>query len=197
MVTGPTGRSSTPAGGFTLLLGGVRSGKSSTAERMAASGGLPVAVIATAEALDEEMAERIARHRAGRPAGWLTIEEPLTLAGAVSSAGEDRFVVVDCLTLWVANLLGAGRADGEVLTAAEEFARQLAGRAAPAVVVSNEVGMGVHPSSDLGRRYRDVLGAVNTIVATHARRTALLVAGRALLLGDPLAVCTVDGWDAA
>jgi adenosylcobinamide kinase/adenosylcobinamide-phosphate guanylyltransferase len=157
-----------------FLLGGARSGKSSLAVRLAGESRLPVVFIATGEARDEEMAERIARHRAERPAGWRTVEEPLDLHAALESAPTDACVVVDCLSLWVANVLEAGR----------EPDQRVPARTAPTIVVSNEVGLGVVPMTPLGREYRDVLGRVNAAWAAAADEPYFVVAGKALRLGD-------------
>lgn len=165
-----------------LLVGGVRSGKSRLAVQMASRSGGEVVVIATAEARDEEMEQRIARHRAERPADWTTLEEPLDLAGALGSAPEGSFVVVDCLTLWVSNLIHKGLSDDEVVDRAREATRMAADHGGSVVVVTNEVGSGVIPDSDLGRRYCNVLGAVNAAWAEAADRTALVVAGKVLPL---------------
>lgn len=164
-----------------LVIGGARAGKSSLAARLAASTGLPVTFVATAQALDEEMARRIARHRDERPEGWRTVEEPVDLLGALERSGDDA-VVVDCLTLWVSNLVLAGLTDADVESRAEAAAEHGAARTPPTLVVTNEVGMGVHPASDLGRRFRDLLGRVNSIWAGRAEQVLLVVAGRALRL---------------
>jgi adenosylcobyric acid synthase len=168
--------------GFVLLLGGARSGKSALAVRLAVESGLPVTVIATATAGDEEMAERIRRHRASRPASWKTVEEPVDLLGSIRSAQMGDFLVVDCLTLWVTNLLGAGHDEGEFEQLIEPVVRELSGRRG--VVVSNEVGMGIVPANELARRFRDVLGFVNTRFASGAERAVLMVAGRAVELAS-------------
>jgi adenosyl cobinamide kinase/adenosyl cobinamide phosphate guanylyltransferase len=170
---------------LTVLLGGARSGKSALAQRLAGRWDGPVTVLATGQARDAEMAERIARHRAARPAGWETVEEPLELEAALAAAG-DAFVVVDCLTLWVSNLLEQGLTDAGVEARARAAAATAAARAAPTVAVSNEVGSGIVPSAPLARRYRDLLGQVNAVWAAAADRALLLVAGRALPLADPL-----------
>ncbi len=169
---------------YTLLLGGARSGKSELAVRLAAGAGR-VVVVATAEAGDEEMAERIRRHRARRPAGWTTIEEPVELTAALEGVPEDGFVVVDCLTLWVANLLERGCSPAEVEDRSRRAASVAAAHPGGAAVVSNEVGSGIVPINALARTFRDMLGTVNAIWAEHADRTALVVAGRVLLLDDP------------
>ena len=171
---------------FVLLLGGARSGKSAMATELAAASGGPVTLIATAEAGDDEMAERIRRHRAARPTGWRTVEAPLELVEAVASAPPGDFLIVDCLTLWVANLLEHGAGAAEIMVAADLAARELVGRAA--VVVSNEVGLGIVPANDLARAFRDVLGSVNARFAESAERAVLLVAGRAVELPGALSV---------
>jgi adenosyl cobinamide kinase/adenosyl cobinamide phosphate guanylyltransferase len=167
-------------GRLTLLVGGARSGKSRTAARLATASGRPVVVIATGEAGDKEMADRIRRHRSERPAGWLTVEEPLDLAKALRTADPASFVIVDCLTLWVANLLGQERTDDEIVATATAAAALAATRDGDCAVVTNEVGMGVIPANPLGRRYADLLGRVNTVWADAADRTFLMVAGRAI-----------------
>jgi len=164
---------------LTLLLGGVRSGKSTLAVRLA-SGHEQVVFIATAEAGDAEMRRRISRHRAERPVGWTTIEEPLDLCAAVAAAPPAACLVIDCLTLWVSNLVLAGVSDGDVLRRAARVAEAAAARAS--VVVSNEVGMGIVPERELGRRYRDLLGSVNVVFAEAAERLLLVHAGRAVEL---------------
>ena len=169
---------------LTLLLGGARSGKSSLAVEMGRRHDGPVTFVATSEPIDGDMSGRIARHRAERPA-WPTIEEPLDLGGALAAADGADLVIVDCLTLWVGNLLHRGDTDDAVETRAVEAAAIAAGRTGPTVVVSNEVGMGVHPETALGMRYRDLLGRVNQQWAAVADTSLLLVAGRALPLTDP------------
>ena len=164
---------------LTLLVGGARSGKSTLALRRAHRFGGAVVFVATAEAGDREMAERIARHRAERAARWSTVEEPLALAEAIAAPPGDACVIVDCLTLWVANLMER-ELDPEAL--AVEAAGLAARRPAPTIAVTNEVGMGVVPSSALGRRYRDALGRVNAIWADRAAEALLVVAGRTLRL---------------
>lgn len=169
---------------LTMLLGGARSGKSRLAARLAAEAGHPVTFVATAEARDEEMAERISRHREQRPAGWATVEEPRLLADALRGADRGRTVIVDCLTLWISNLLEQGLADHEVRDRAREAATLAASHAGEVFVVSNEVGSGIVPMTELGRRYQDLLGEVNAIWVEHAARAALVVAGRPLWLPD-------------
>jgi adenosyl cobinamide kinase/adenosyl cobinamide phosphate guanylyltransferase len=129
------------------------------------------------------MAARIDRHRESRPGDWPTVEAPIDLCAAIHSAPEGDFVVVDCLTLWVSNLLGAGRSADEVTALALDAAQEMSPRLG--VVVSNEVGLGIVPANALGRTYRDVLGAVNRIFADRSERSVLMVAGRALDLKTP------------
>ena len=169
-----------PAPGLVLLLGGARSGKSALAVRWGRAHAGPVSFVATAEAGDDEMRERIARHRAERPDGWHTIEEPWEIAGALRSVDPRALVIVDCLTLWLANVLD--RSDATILAMAGDFTAAARSRHAPTVVVSNEVGWGVVPADPATRRYRDLLGEINTQVADAAARALLLVAGRALPL---------------
>lgn len=161
---------------LTFLLGGARSGKSALAVELASQWNGPVTVVATAEAGDAEMVERIERHRKERLAGWTTVEEPFDLVGALELAPIDAAVVVDCVSLWVANVL-----DHDV-EALNERAVAAAKRRQRAIVVSNEVGLGVVPVSELGRRYRDVLGRVNARWAAAADEAALVVAGKMLRL---------------
>lgn len=173
---------------LTFLVGGARSGKSRFAVdlgRRHEAGGGTVSFVATAPRLDDDdWADRIARHVAERP-DWRTIEEPADLASALARAGDD-LAIVDCLTLWVSNLMYAEHDDDSILAAAGIFADAARDRPAPTVVVSNEVGLGIHPDNALGRRFRDVLGSVNQRVGTTADRSLLFVAGRATALHDPI-----------
>jgi adenosyl cobinamide kinase/adenosyl cobinamide phosphate guanylyltransferase len=170
---------------LTLLLGGAASGKSRTAVRLARSWPGPVVIVATAEERDEEMREKIRRHREHRPEDWVVVEAPLDLTGAIASVPDDAFAIVDCLTLWASNLLEAGLHPEAILRRASEAAELAAARPAPTVVVSNEVGSGIVPANALARRYRDVLGRINAVWAEAAETALLLVAGRALPLSDP------------
>jgi adenosylcobinamide kinase/adenosylcobinamide-phosphate guanylyltransferase len=166
--------------GFVLLLGGARSGKSALAVRLAADSGAPVTFVATATAGDAEMADRIRAHRELRPATWTTVDAPIDLLAAISAAAPEEFLVVDCLTLWVSNLLGEGVGADEVKLAAGRVADEMVRRRG--VVVSNEVGLGIVPANDLARAFRDVLGSVNTRFADCAERALFMVAGRAIEL---------------
>jgi adenosylcobinamide kinase / adenosylcobinamide-phosphate guanylyltransferase len=169
----------------TLLLGGARSGKSDLAHRLARSRGLPVTVLATGEAGDDEMAARIARHRADRPPGWDTVEEPLDVVGAVRRIDPGRTLLLDCLTLWVSNAMGAGWDDPAIEAGADRLADALAARAGCSLVVGNEVGWGIVPADPSTRRYRDVHGRVNRIVSERADEALLVVAGRLVPLVAP------------
>jgi adenosyl cobinamide kinase/adenosyl cobinamide phosphate guanylyltransferase len=170
---------------LTLLLGGARSGKSTLALRRADASAAPVVFVATGEARDEEMAERIARHRALRPATWQTIEAPVDVADVLRLAPEASTVIVDCLSLWVSNLLEKGLADDEVVSAARAAAALAAARPGLTLAVSNEVGMGIVPMHPLGRRYRDLLGRVNAVWSEAADEAVFIVAGRQLGLERP------------
>lgn len=169
---------------LTLLLGGARSGKSALAVRWARSHAGPVTFVATAEAGDDEMAARIARHRAERPGHWTTVETPRDPTTALRDAAPDALVIVDCLTLWVANVMG-DTCDDAVVASGDALAVAAVDRSAATVVVSNEVGWGIVPADPATRRYRDLLGAVNMTVAARAHRCLLLVAGLAVPLARP------------
>lgn len=168
-----------------VLVGGARSGKSRLAVEMGTKWAGRVVVIVTAEARDDEMAERIKLHRADRPAQWDTVEEPLDLEAALGSVPGDALALVDCLTLWVSNLLEKGLEDAEIEELARRSAAAAATRAADTIVVSNEVGSGIVPANALARRFQDLLGRVNSIWAAASDRTALVVAGRVLPLEPP------------
>ncbi len=168
-----------------LVLGGARSGKSRFAVA-AQPAHARVAVVATAQAGDADMAQRIARHRAERPAAWLTVEEPLALAAALEKlAGRADAVLVDCLTVWTANRLLRGDRDGAILDEAAAVAALAARRLFELTLISNEVGSGVHPPTADGLRFRDLLGLVNQRVAAACDRVTLLVAGLPLTVKAP------------
>ncbi|UYY59217.1 bifunctional adenosylcobinamide kinase/adenosylcobinamide-phosphate guanylyltransferase [Sphingomonas sp. S2-65] len=161
-----------------LVLGGARSGKSRHAQAIAEGSGGELVFVATAQAFDDEMRERIARHQADRDGRWRTIEAPIALAEAIEASG-DAVVLVDCLTLWTSNLLLA-EADWEAALAG--LARAIAARRAPLVLVANEVGLGIVPDNALARRFRDMAGIVNQRVAAAADRVHFLAAGLPLVL---------------
>ena len=163
-----------------LILGGVRSGKSREALRLAAEfpRGVRGAFLATAQALDSDMKARIARHQAERPKGWATVEEPYDPVRACESlAGRYDVVILDCLTLWVANLLLRGDKDTSILQSVDALGRCIALRRFSLIMVSNEVGAGVHPATEVGLHFRDMLGEVNQRIATLADRVTYMVAG--------------------
>jgi adenosylcobinamide kinase/adenosylcobinamide-phosphate guanylyltransferase len=172
---------------LTFLLGGARSGKSDLAVRVAEqleAGGRSVVFVATAEARDAEMTDRIARHREERPVAWATAEAPLDLLEPLRQEPTSSVLLVDCLSLWVSNLMERGDSAARIQAAAEETAAAAAARPGPVIAVSNEVGMGLVPTTPLGRAYRDVLGRVNATWSRAADRAYLVVAGRALRLED-------------
>lgn len=172
---------------LTLVTGGARAGKSRYAISLM-DREHPVTYIATAQALDEDMRGRIARHRAERPAAWGTLEAPIQLASAVLQAPPADALIIDCLTLWVSNLLlraPEGTRGGEPWYPAREVGElldALRARRSPVVVVTNEVGLGVVPPTPIGRVYRDALGRVNQQVAEAADRVSFVVAGIPLIV---------------
>lgn len=166
-------------GAITLLIGGARSGKSALAVEIGRRHDGGVVFIATAEPFDDDMRSRIDRHRLDRP-DWPTTEAPLELSAAISAAPADALLIVDCITVWVGNRMHHGRS-----VDADELVTALSVRRGPSVVITNEVGLGVHPETELGRIYRDELGRVNRTIADVATTTLLMVAGRAMRLGDP------------
>ena len=170
----------------TLVLGGVRSGKSRYALQLAAPA-LRVTFLATAErGEDEEMHRKIERHRAERPQHWATIEEPLNLGAAIASAADCDLLIIDCLTLFAGKLLEVHGDDSSSLFAAvDALCNALGDPPCSIVLVSNEVGSGVVPAFELGRRYRDVLGEINQRVAAIANHVVLMVAGLPLTLKNP------------
>jgi adenosylcobinamide kinase/adenosylcobinamide-phosphate guanylyltransferase len=179
-----------------LVLGGVRAGKSAFAVARARSHGGRVAFVATAEAGDEEMAARIARHRADRPPAWRTVEVPVALGSALTALeGEADVVVVDCLNLWVANLLQKRPelTDSDLLAEAAQLEAAARRPRFSLILVSNEVGWGIHPETALGRRFRDALGLVNQAVARAADEVVLMVAGCPLVVKPADAQASPEG----
>jgi adenosylcobinamide kinase / adenosylcobinamide-phosphate guanylyltransferase len=162
---------------ITLVLGGARSGKSRYAEWLIETYPQPWIYVATAEARDDEMAERIAAHRARRGTDWQTIEAPHDLADALRAAPPAAAVLIDCLTLWLWNLMES-ESDIEAQTAGLQEA--LDERAGPTVIVSNEVGLGIVPDNALARRFRDLQGKLNQRLAAQASRVIMMVAGLAV-----------------
>lgn len=164
---------------ITLVLGGARSGKSAVAERLAARAGPAVTYLATATVTDADMAARVERHRARRPAAWPTVEAGADLPAHLGVL--DGPVLVDSLGTWVASHAALDPDVGALV----EALRARTARSAPTVLVSDEVGLGVHPTTPVGRRFRDVLGDVNRAVADVADEVLLVVAGRVLRLEAP------------
>jgi adenosylcobinamide kinase/adenosylcobinamide-phosphate guanylyltransferase len=167
-----------------LVLGGARSGKSRFVVA-AHRGDRRVAFVATARAGDDDMARRIARHRADRPRHWLTVEEPFDLPARLEKLAEVDTIVVDCLTVWVANRLLRGDPDGAILDGTEQLARVVAAAPCAVTLVSNEVGEGVHPPTPEGLRFRDLLGLVNQRMAAACGRVTLMVAGIPVVVKAP------------
>lgn len=165
---------------LTLVLGGARSGKSAYAEQLieAAGGGV---YLATAEALDSEMRERVQIHKDRRGETWQTVEEPLDLASAIGTAASEhgKPILVDCLTLWLSNLMGADR---DVDTETDLLAVALSECQTPVVMVSNEVGLGIVPENALARRFRDEAGRINQRLAQVADRVVFVAAGLPLAM---------------
>jgi adenosylcobinamide kinase/adenosylcobinamide-phosphate guanylyltransferase len=168
---------------LTLVLGGVRSGKSRHAERLLLGSGLAPVYVATAQAIDTEMAARIARHRACRGASWRTVEEPLDLIGALGrECAADRAVLVDCLTLWLTNLMVAARPVAAETARLVELLPNLPGTL---VLVSNEVGLGVVPADAMGRTFIDHAGWLHQRIAEQADLVVFMAAGLPLHLKSP------------
>jgi adenosylcobinamide kinase / adenosylcobinamide-phosphate guanylyltransferase len=169
-----------------LVLGGVRSGKSHYAQELATRG-KRVAFIATAEALDDDMRQRIARHRQERPASWATFEAPVNIEDTLLECG-DKFdtILVDCLTVWTSNVMHREAGDtARILARAERLAQVLGKIRSSVILVTNEVGSGIVPDNELGRAYRDMLGFVNQRMAAAADEVILLVAGCPLVIKQP------------
>jgi adenosylcobinamide kinase/adenosylcobinamide-phosphate guanylyltransferase len=166
--------------GITLVLGGARSGKSAFAERLVLASGLKPVYLATGRALDEEMSERISIHQDRRGKAWETVEEPLALADALQqSATGGRAVLVDCLTLWVTNLM---MAEADVMRECDDLIAVLPSLGSPVVFVGNEVGLGIVPENVMAREFRDLAGAVNQRVAAVSKAAWFVAAGLTLSL---------------
>ena len=183
-VTAVAAKSARAAGAplVSLVLGGARSGKSAIAEGQVLRTGLEPVYLATAESRDEEMARRIAQHRARRGQGWTTIEEPLELIDTlIAQARPGRAILVDCLSLWLSNLMAAER---DPVAEGDRLAVALADVAGPVVLVSNEVGQGIVPDNALARRFRDEAGLIHLKVAAVAGRVLFVTAGLAQTLKD-------------
>jgi adenosylcobinamide kinase/adenosylcobinamide-phosphate guanylyltransferase len=164
---------------LTLVLGGARSGKSVCAERLLTTLPAPWAYIATAEAFDEEMRGRIAAHKARRGDGWVQWEVPRDLAGALSDKVGGRPCLVDCLTLWLSNMMLDGR---DIESETNVLIQALSIRTAPSILVSNEVGLGIVPDNALARAFRDAAGLLNQRIAAIADRVIFVAAGLPITL---------------
>lgn len=162
-----------------LVLGGARSGKSRHAQALAEATGLRRTYLATAEARDEEMAARIAQHQADRGEGWQTLEAPLDMPEALGRIAESDVVLVDCLTLWLTNVM---LGDRDVETETEALVAALAAARQPVILVSNEVGLGLVPETPLGRAFRDAQGRLNQRMAEEVEEVRFVAAGLPLVL---------------
>ena len=161
--------------GATFVLGGTRSGKSAFAERLVVETGLSRHYLATGRAWDGEMQARIAGHRTARGDGWTTHEEPLDLVGRLTALGtQGNVILVDCLTLWVTNLMMEGR---DIAAESESLQSCLSGMAATVVLVSNEVGLGIVPDNKMAREFRDHAGRLHQSIASIAREVYFVAAG--------------------
>jgi len=166
----------------TLVLGGARSGKSAYAQAQAETAAGETSrptMIVTAQALDDEMRNRVARHQADRDDHWLTLEAPLDLVGAISGLGKSDVAVVDCLTLWLSNLMAA---DADIPQASSALVQAVAATPARLWLVSNEVGWGIVPDNALARQFRDHAGRLHQDIAGAADEAVLVVAGLAMTL---------------
>ncbi len=168
---------------LTLVLGGARSGKSAWAERLVRVAARPKVYIATAQAFDGEMEERIAQHKQQRGDGWTLIEAPSDIAGALAGMDSGSVVLIDCLTLWLGNRM---LAEADIAAEAAALLDVLAEAPVPVVCVSNEVGMGLVPDNALGRKFRDAQGALNRDLAARADLVVFVAAGLPLVLKGAL-----------
>ncbi|UUP19723.1 Bifunctional adenosylcobalamin biosynthesis protein CobP (plasmid) [Nitratireductor thuwali] len=166
--------SGTGRGPLSFVLGGARSGKSAHAERLIEAHPAPWCYIATARAFDDEMRVRIAEHRARRGGRWHTLDAPIALAETLDSVPDGQPVLIDCLTLWLTNVM---LGEHDVEAASRRLLRALTAPRGPWVVVSNEVGLGIVPENALARRFRDAAGRLNQQVAAAADEVTLMVAG--------------------
>jgi adenosylcobinamide kinase / adenosylcobinamide-phosphate guanylyltransferase len=169
--------------GFTLVIGGARSGKSALAEGLASATRRPRRYIATAQAWDDEMRTRIAQHQAQRGEAWITVEAPLDLAGALADAQATEVVLVDCATLWLSNHLLGG---ADLAASTDALLLAVSACAAPVIVVSNEVGWSIVPDNALARAFRDAQGRLNQRMAAEADLVVAVMAGLPMVLKGAL-----------
>jgi adenosylcobinamide kinase / adenosylcobinamide-phosphate guanylyltransferase len=182
-MTGSLSHGTIPISPLSLVLGGAKSGKSALAERLARATDRPRRYVATAEAWDDEMRDRIARHRLTRGTDWTTVEAPMALGTALSAASEPEIVLVDCATLWLTNhLLADHDLDHEIAA----LLSALSSCAAPVIVVSNETGWGIVPDNALARRFRDAQGRLNQQLAAQAGLVVGVMAGLPMVLKGQL-----------
>jgi len=169
-----------------FVLGGASSGKSEAALRLAVKGvgqTASRAFVATGQALDQEMAKRIARHRSARPASWTTAEVPVDLTGWIKRhGGEHRVIVVDCVTMWLSNQFGQGRRDAGIIQDMQGVLGAARRTRARIVLVANELGMGIVPGDAVSRRFREVAGTINQLIADESDETHLVVSGLSVRL---------------
>ncbi len=175
-----------------FVTGGGRSGKSAYAQQQAEAIPGPRTYIATCPVLDEEMTRRVARHQADREGkGWQTIEEPVELARIIEEIPDGATVLVDCLTLWINNLMFAAEQDGcdfqeaDIILIADELARAAQRHNGAVYIVSNEIGLGIIPANEMARRFRDIAGRCNQIIAAAADHVVLLISGIPMTIKEP------------
>lgn len=168
---------------LTFVLGGAASGKSVFAETLVIGTARPRVYLATAQAFDAEMTTKIAAHRAQRGSGWITAEEPLDIAPVLARQPADHIVLLDCVTLWLSNVMLAGR---DLTAQSDALLAALAACKCPVVVVSNEVGMGVVPDNDMARQFRSAQGRINARLAAQADTAVVVMAGLPLVLKGAL-----------
>lgn len=166
--------------GFSLLVGGARSGKSDLAVKLGEVWSGDVIVAATAQPSDGDMARRISRHQQDRPVGWGLIESPLLDAHDVVAVEPGALLIVDCITMLVNNMMFADKTEAQIDEHASILSHAFVSRADPTIVITNEVGLGVHPETELGRQYRDVLGRFNQRLAARAQTTLFVAAGKVM-----------------
>ena len=172
--------------GCMLVIGGAKSGKSSFALQVCNTMDRDRIFLATAQALDKEMKERIIRHQTERDREWLTVEEPLNIAAAIGKLDDqDKLILLDCLTLWINNLFMKYEDDHQKIeSSVEELLKQLSGIRGTIIVVSNEVGSGIVPDNPLARTYRDIVGSANQRIASISKKVVTVITGLPLVLKD-------------